>query len=262
MARPLIALLTDFGLHDHYVGSMKGVVLGICPDAALVDLSHDIAAHDIAAGARMLDAAYRDFPVGTIFLVIVDPGVGSTRRALAVDTGTYRLVGPDNGVLSPVFAETPEAHVVELTNPVYARATISRTFEGRDRFAPAAAWLAAGTALSQLGPSVDDAHRLPLSLPVRRAGAIDGDVVHIDRFGNLITNIDETWVAGIPANASIEIGGHRIEGIVATYADVSPGTPCALMGSSRRLEIAVNGASASSALATGRGGTVRVRWTA
>ncbi len=142
--RPLIALLTDFGSADHYAGTMKGVMAGICPDATLIDITHDIPPHDVTAGALELAAAYRFFPVGTIFLAVVDPGVGSARRGLAVDTGDYRFVAPDNGVLTVVSRETPPKKVVELTERRYARPTVSRTFEGRDRFAPAAAWLAKG----------------------------------------------------------------------------------------------------------------------
>src|SRR6185503_17492831 len=151
MSRPVIALLTDFGTRDHYAGTMKGVALGICPDATLVDVSHDLPPHDVVAGALELAAAYRYFPSGTVFLVVVDPGVGSTRRGIATETGDYRFVAPDNGVLSVVFDQAPPKHVVELSDRRYARPTISRTFEGRDRFAPAAAWLAKGINLTALG---------------------------------------------------------------------------------------------------------------
>src|SRR5439155_10151903 len=130
MARPVIALLTDFGLRDHYAGTMKGVALGICPDATLVDISHEIPVHDVVAGALELTASYRYFPAGTVFLVVVDPGVGSARRGIAGETAEYRFVAPDNGVLSVVFDEAPPKRVVELTERRYARATVSRTFEG------------------------------------------------------------------------------------------------------------------------------------
>jgi S-adenosylmethionine hydrolase len=138
MSRPVIALLTDFGNCDHYAGTMKGVALGICPEAALVDISHEVAAGDVLAAALELAAAYRYFPAGAIFLVVVDPGVGSSRRGLAAEAGGYMFVAPDNGVLSVVFDETPPTRVVELSEARYARPTVSRTFEGRDRFAPAA----------------------------------------------------------------------------------------------------------------------------
>jgi len=151
MARPTVALLTDFGTRDHYAGALKGVVLSVCPDATLVDIGHDIPAHDVIAGAFELAACYRYFPAGTIFLVVVDPGVGSSRRGIAADIGDYRFVAPDNGVLSAVFLESPPKKVVELTERKYARPTVSRTFEGRDRFAPAAGFLARGVALVSLG---------------------------------------------------------------------------------------------------------------
>src|SRR3954470_3433941 len=135
MARPVIALLTDFGTRDHYAGTMKGVALGICPDASLVDITHDVAAHAVLGGALELAAAYKYFPSGTIFLVVVDPGVGSTRRGIAVESGDFKFVAPDNGVLTAVLDEHPQRRAVELSDRRYARPTISRTFEGRDRFA-------------------------------------------------------------------------------------------------------------------------------
>ena len=151
--RPVVALLSDFGTRDHYAGAMKAVVLSVCPEVTLIDIGHDIEPHDVLGGALELAACYRFFPLGTVFLVVVDPGVGSSRRGLAADTGDYRFVAPDNGVLTGVFRATPPKRVVELTQRKFARATVSRTFEGRDRFAPAAGWLAKGTALKSLTPS-------------------------------------------------------------------------------------------------------------
>src|SRR6476619_606501 len=165
MARPVIALLTDFGTRDHYAGTMKGVVLGICPDVTLVDISHDVAAHDVLGGALELAAAYRYFPAGTIFLVVVDPGVGSARHGIAVDTGDYKFVAPDNGVLTSALDEHPAKKSVELTERKYARPTVSRTFEGRDRFAPAAGWLAKGIQLAAFGRAITDYHVLDLAKP-------------------------------------------------------------------------------------------------
>src|SRR5215212_7173422 len=162
MTRPVIALLTDFGTRDHYVGAMKGVALGICPDAALVDITHDVPPHDVRTAALELAASYKYFPQGTIFLVVVDPGVGSSRRGIAADTGDYRFVAPDNGVLTAVLQESPAKRVFELTERRYARPTVSKTFEGRDRFAPAAAWLAKGIQLSALGRTVTTYQQLAL----------------------------------------------------------------------------------------------------
>src|SRR3954467_10583168 len=222
MGRPVIAMLTDFGTRDHYAGTMKGVALGICPDATLVDISHDLPAHDVLAGALELAAAYRYFPAGTIFLVVVDPGVGSTRRGVAADAGDYKFVAPDNGVLTAVLDEHPPRKGVELTERKYARASVSRTFEGRDRFAPAAAWLAKGIELSAFGRPVSEIQRLDIPVPDVSSDAVSGIVMRVDRFGNLVTNIDRKIIERLSQGRAIEIdaGGHRIERLVATYAEV------------------------------------------
>src|SRR6476620_8334330 len=163
--RPVIALLSDFGARDHYAGTMKGVMLGICPDVTLVDITHDIAPHDVLEGSLQLAASFKYFPAGTIFLAVVDPGVGSTRRGIAAEAGDYRFVGPDNGVLTAALRESPPKRVVELTERRYARPTVSRTFEGRDRFAPAAAWLGKGIELTALGRPAGAVHRLEIPQP-------------------------------------------------------------------------------------------------
>jgi S-adenosylmethionine hydrolase len=263
MARPVIALLSDFGSRDHYAGAMKGVALGICPDATLVDVTHELPPHDVAAGALELAACYRYFPAGTVFLVVVDPGVGSTRRGIAAEAGEHRFVAPDNGVLTLVFDETPPKKVVELTERRYARPTVSRTFEGRDRFAPAAAWLARGIELSALGRPAGSVHRLELPRPQASGDRIVGEVLRVDRFGNLISNIDRrTFDAFVPVDArgalDILVGTHQIGRIVTTYADAAPGELCALFGSSDHLEIAANGSSAAALLALTRGAPVHI----
>ena len=259
MARPVIALLTDFGTRDHYAGTMKGVVLGLCPDVTLVDISHDIAAHDVLGGALELAAAYRYFPAGTIFLVVVDPGVGSTRRGIAAEAGEFKFVAPDNGVLTAVFDEHAPKRVVELTERKYARPTVSRTFEGRDRFAPAAAWLAKGIDLAAFGRSAGTIQRLEIPRPVQDDGRIDGEVLRVDRFGNLITNVDRrTFEKLAHGPLEIRIGEHQVSRVVSTYADASPGEICALFGSTDHLEIAVSGASAAAALDLQRGAAVHV----
>ncbi len=260
MARPVIALLTDFGLRDHYVGVMKGVVLGICPEASLVDISHDVAPQDILAAALELDASYRFFPAGTIFLVVVDPGVGSSRRAIAVAAGGYRFVGPDNGVLSVALQRLSDTHAVELTNPRYALSAVSRTFEGRDRFAPAAAWLASGVELAQLGVPARNLIRLDVPAAQREPQGAHGTVVRVDRFGNLITNIDAALVAELGA-VTVEVAGRTLAQarVVATYAEAGSEELCALVGSSGHLEIAVNGGNAAAVLGAGRGTAVVLR---
>jgi S-adenosylmethionine hydrolase len=263
VSRPVIALLTDFGVRDHYVGVMKGVILGICSDVTLVDISHDVPPHDVFAGALELAASYHYFPAGTIFLVVIDPGVGSARRGIAADTGDYRFVAPDNGVLSLVEDDHPSERTVELSERRYARATISRTFEGRDRFAPAAAWLANGVDVGVLGPAAGALYRLalPKAAIESESGTVLGQVLRVDRFGNLITNIDRRIFDATGHHGSaleIDVGGHQVHRVVSTYADASSGEICALFGSTEHLEIAANGASAAALLDLGRGAPVRV----
>ena len=260
--RPVIALLSDFGTRDHYVGTMRGVILGICPDANLVDITHDIAPHDVVDGALELAAAYKYFPAGTIFVAVVDPGVGSSRRGIAADCGDYRFVCPDNGLLTMVAREVPPKKVVELTERRYARPTVSRTFEGRDRFAPAAAWLANGIQLPALGRAVSDFQRLDISQASVDDGArlINGAVMRIDRFGNLVTNIDrKTFEKFGREGVQISAGGAVVGRIVATYSEIQSGEVCALFGSTDHLEFAANSGSAADILGLVRGATVEIR---
>ena len=258
--RPVIALLTDFGTADHYAGAMKGVMLGICPDVTLVDISHDIPPHDVLAGALELAAAYKYFPVGTIFVAVVDPGVGSARRGVAADTGDYRFVAPDNGVLTQVLRETPAKKIVELTERRYARPTVSRTFEGRDRFAPAAGWIAKGTQFAALGRQVADIHRLDIPVVDATGDTIRGVILRVDRFGNLVTNIDRKAVErlGQSTAISIDANGHRISRLVATYAELPADGVGALFGSTDHLELAAPSSSAAERLGLARGAGVTI----
>ena len=260
MARPIVALLSDFGTRDHYVGAMRGVILGICPDASLVDISHDVPTHDVLTAGLELAASYRYFPTGTIFLVVVDPGVGSARRGLAADTGDYRFVAPDNGVLTAVFQEAPPKRVVELTERRYARPTVSRTFEGRDRFAPAAAWLGKGIQLSALGRPVTKYVTLDLPLPETTKDRITGQVLRVDHFGNLVSNIERAAFDKLAQSGSIQIavGKHAIGRLVETYADIGDEEVCALFGSTDHLEFAANSTSAVERLGVERGTSVVV----
>jgi S-adenosylmethionine hydrolase len=261
MARPIIALLTDFGTRDHYVGVMKGVALGVCPEAALVDITHDVPPQDVLAGALELAAAYRYFPAGTVFLVVVDPGVGSARRGIAADSGLYRFVAPDNGVLTLVLREASSVRVVELAERAYRRATLSRTFEGRDRFAPAAGWLARGTEITAFGPELGQWIEIGVPLPAVDAKRILGEVLRVDRFGNLVTNLDRTTLERFAEDGAIQVvaGGVRVGTVSGTYADVEAGSVCALVGSTDHLEIAVNGGSAADRLKLKRGDPVELR---
>lgn len=243
--RPLITLLSDFGTADGYVAEMKGVLYSMAPDARVVDLSHDIPPHDIEAARLTVARYWRRFPPGTIHLVIVDPGVGSSRAALAVSSDERYLVGPDNGVLSPALL-VADAAAVTLPVPM----TASRTFHGRDVFAPAAAALAGGAPLSTLGTPHDQpvVRRTPEAVR-REDGAILGEVLAIDRFGNAVTNL-------VGVRSGVIAAGGRPVPVRTTYADVASGAAVALTGSSGLLEIAVRDGDASQVLKLARGATV------
>jgi S-adenosylmethionine hydrolase len=265
VAAPIITLTTDFGARDPWVGIMKGVILGICPEARLVDLSHDIAPQDVLEGALCLWAAAPYFPPGTIHLAVVDPGVGGARRPLAVMAGGRRYVGPDNGLFTFVLESASEGpreewSAVELAAAEYRLAPVSRTFHGRDIFAPAAAWLAAGVPLERFGPVVGDPVRLPVPSVRSRPGEIVGEVIGADRFGNLVTSVRDEDLANLvgPGPLLVEVAGRAVGGPVGAYADVTPGQLGALVGSTGRLEIFVREASAQAALGAGRGAVVRV----
>jgi S-adenosyl-L-methionine hydrolase (adenosine-forming) len=261
---PVIALVTDFGLRDHYVGAMKGSILGLCPDAVLVDIAHELPAHDILAGGFALLASYPDFPAGTVFVAVVDPGVGSDRRGLALEAGGYRFVAPDNGLLGLVLAAEGAGRLHAIENRALFRPRVSATFHARDVFGPVAAHLARGGALAEVGQPVHDPVALPL--PQVRQIAVQGweaSVIHVDRFGNLTTNLGEAALAEMTRQAADGEVVVEVEGAVLslghTYADVPPGQALALIGSSRLLEVAVNQGDASRLLGAGRGAPVRVR---
>ncbi len=256
----IITLTTDFGTADGYVGAMKGVILSLAPSATIVDISHDVAPHDVRHGAWLLAAAAPFFPPGTIHVAVVDPGVGSARRGIAVQTASAVFVGPDNGLFSPFLHE--RVACVALTNPATQRDTVSATFHGRDIFVPVAAHLANGLPLSELGPAVDDPFSLPIPQPERLPdGRLRAEVVHVDRFGNLVTNL-KLEQAGTKA---VELASVRVavgdESLVVrrTYADVAPGTLLALVGSSGHLELAVREGNAAQRLGLGVGAKVAVQ---
>lgn len=254
---PVVALLTDFGLQDHYVGALKGSILAACPEATLVDLTHEVPAHDVAAAALALDAAYTVFPAGTVFVAVVDPGVGSERRPVAVGAGRWLFVGPDNGIFTLVLDAHPQARVHLLANPGLYRLPVSPVFHGRDVFGPAGAHLARGVSLSEVGPRIDDPVRLEMPRPRAVPGGLEGVVIHVDRFGNLVTNLREPDLSAAARGKALAVRlGATPVPLVRTYSDVPPRTPCALVGSSGRLEIAVREGRAD-ALA-GRGAVVVV----
>jgi hypothetical protein len=256
--RPVIALLTDFGLSDHYVGVMKGVIAGICPDALVIDITHDVPPQDIRAAAFELEASWRYFPVGAIFVVVVDRGVGTARRGIAARIGDRYFVGPDNGVFDLVVTAQAGAFAMELQNPKYRRPRVSGTFAGRDRFAPAAAWLATGADLADFGNGVVLGPHLKWPTPVVTDEAVAGEVAHIDRFGNLITNIDRRIWPAILDIAEDQVGDNPPVRLVRTYADAFSGELVALFGSTDRLELAVTSGSAARQLGVRRGAPVHV----
>jgi S-adenosyl-L-methionine hydrolase (adenosine-forming) len=242
----IVTLTTDFGLADGYVGTMKGVILSTAPGAHLVDVSHDIGPQNVRHAAYVLSRAASYFPRGTVHLAVVDPGVGSARRPLLVQTPDACYVGPDNGLFT--FAlDQPSAAVFELTRPEFWRPIVSRTFHGRDIFAPVAAHLANGRLPPDLGEPVADPVRLPELAAIRIApGHLRGHVIHIDRFGNLVTSIPGAWVTD--GEWACLIRDRRIVGIAQTYAAAQPGALIALVSSADTVEVAVRDGSAATLL--------------
>ena len=239
---------------------MKGVILSICPSARLVDLTHEIGPQDVLGACLALEAALPFFPDGTVHLVVVDPGVGSARRPLALRAGGHCLVGPDNGVLTPALRGARWT-AVTLAAPEYRLADVSRTFHGRDVFAPAAAYLAAGVPLERLGPAVTDPVLLPIPESRLEGRALVGEVLDVDRFGNLLTSIDAARLAEVPGDGPpvVEVAGQPVGGLVGAYAEGPADRAAAIVGSTGRLEIFVRSGSARLALGAGRGAPVRVR---
>lgn len=251
---PRLTLLTDFGTADGYAAAMKGVIAAITPNCVVEDASHEIAPGDVESAAWALWRYWRLYPPGTVHVVVVDPGVGSERRALAVLADDRILVAPDNGVLTRVLSEAEAWAAVSIQEPRFMRERVSRTFHGRDVFAPAAAHLAAGVPLAALGPAVTDPVRLRIPEFRITPDAVVGDVVHVDRFGNLVTNIPEDWVSA----GRVVVAGRDLGRAGRTYADVAPGAPLALVGSAGLLEISVRDGSAADRLGAGRGTEVRI----
>ena len=258
----IVTLTTDFGLQDAYVGAMKGVILGIAPGATLVDLSHQVAPQDVAAGAVVLDSAYRCFPAGTVHVAVVDSGVGSARRGILVETPSYRFLGPDNGLFSPIYASEQVERIVEIQNRDLALPEVSATFHGRDIFAPAAAHLCRGAPIDAFGPPVSDPVRLDLWTVAVEARGVRGHIVHVDRFGNGITNLSRSQIEAAAGERLFRVETEKrvFDRVCRTYADVPEGEALVLYGSQDTLEISVNGGSAAGALGIGRGNGVRVVW--
>jgi S-adenosylmethionine hydrolase len=256
MTRGPITLLTDFATADGYVAAMKGVIASIAPDVRVDDVAHDIAPGDVMGAALALKRYWRLYPQGSIHVVVVDPGVGSERRGIAIEADARFCVGPDNGVFTHVLRDAVRAQVVSLESREFFRETVAATFHGRDMFAPVAAHLASNVSLSGLGPIVGDPVRLDWPEPRRASdGSVEGVVVHVDRFGNLITNIPADWCA---RGGSVAVNGRDIGAVRRTYADVARGEALALIGSLELLEISVRDGSAAAILGAGRDARVRV----
>ena len=256
--RPVLALLTDFGTRDHYAGVLKGVIAGICPDATVIDITHEIAPQDVRAAAFTLAAAWRYFPDRTVFVVVVDPGVGTDRPAVAVRLGSVVFVGPDNGVFDLVVAEGRPLEARALTARHLMRPTVSATFEGRARFAPVAARLASGTPFEDVGPLVAMATRLAWPEPREEGRSVVGRVLAVDRFGNLITSFTRARWEPVVVGAAIRVGDAGPIPLVRTYGEAAPGALVALFGSTDYLELAVVGGSAAETLGAGVGTDVHV----
>jgi S-adenosylmethionine hydrolase len=256
-AMPLLTLLTDFGLTDYYVAAVKGTVLRLAPGTVLVDISHDVPSGDVETAGFLLAAAFPSFPAGTVHLAVVDPGVGSERRILAART-TARgwLLAPDNGLLTPLLDRAEEIRSVERAEVFLP--SPGQTFHGRDRFAPAAAWLLRGEPFAELGPVVDDPVRLPVEPPRRGPDHLVGRVAHVDRYGNLVTDIPVSWLPAGPCR--VEIGTRTADRRATCYAEIPPGEPAWLSGSLGTIELSLNGESLARRWGVARGTAVRIVW--
>lgn len=248
-----ITLLTDFGTRDGYVAAMRGVIHSIAPLALVDDASHDIEPGDVAAAAYTLARYARWYPPGSIHIVVVDPGVGTARRPLAAMIDGYAYIAPDNGVLTRVLAHARETHIVEIVERVSLSGDVSATFHGRDTFAPAAARLASGWTLDRLGPAVNDPVLLHIPEPTRDGNTVSGEVVYVDRFGNLITNVPQEWLI---EDAHVRLERTAVGPLRRTYGDAAPGEALALIGSDGWLEIAVRDGSAAGKFNARRGAAV------
>jgi len=260
-SRQVISLTTDFGLADHFVGVMKGVILSINPQVELIDVSHEISSYDVLDGAFTLAASYRYFPAGTIHVVVVDPGVGSVRRPILVCTGIATFVAPDNGVLSAVYEREERVEVRHITREHYFLQPVSNTFHGRDVFAPVAAWLSRGVVPANFGDPIADYVKVPLPKPQRvDERRLRGTVLKIDKFGNVITSVSPEHVPELfKADSTpfkIVVNGREVSRLCASYASGRPMELFAIVGSSGFIEIGVNQASAAQVLQVERGAEV------
>ncbi|MGA2509717.1 MAG: SAM-dependent chlorinase/fluorinase [Candidatus Acidiferrales bacterium] len=261
MARPIITLTTDYGTNDHLVGVMKGVILSINPEVQIVDITHGVLAHDILDGALTIGQAYKYFPPKTIHVVVVDPGVGTQRRPVLVAADQHYMIAPDNGVLSSVYDQSEALYVWNIISEHYFRQPVSRTFHGRDIFAPVAAWLSKSWQTSAFGEAITDFVRFAIPKPKATGNTVKGIVLRVDHFGNAVTNVT---AADVPALATadgkftIRAGNAVVSKVVPTFAEGANGEAVGIIGSSGYLEISVNKASAARTLGIARGAEVTV----
>jgi hypothetical protein len=259
MPKPILTLTTDFGLSDHYVGAMKGVILGICPQAQIVDITHEIGAYDITEGAYTIAQAYRSFPKKTVHVVVVDPGVGTARRPILMEAAGQYFIAPDNGVLSMIYAR--EKHKIRLiANDKYYRKPVSQTFHGRDIFSPVGAHIAAGVLPSRMGKAIQDYLRPAFQTPVRTGKRTwNGQALKVDRFGNIITNYRAEEFPDLAARSfAFGVGPQQVSVLARNYAESSPGELFAIVGSSGYYEISLSQASAAKATGCASGSPVEL----
>ena len=256
VANPIITLTTDYGTNDHLVGTMKGVILKINPDVTIVDISHNVTAYDLLDGALTIGSAYSYFPPKTVHVVVVDPGVGTERRPLLVSAQSQYFIAPDNGVLSVIFEREDNAVVRHANVSHYYLSPLSKTFHGRDVFAPVAAWLTKGWQTASMGDEISDYKKFSMPKPKAADGGLRGVVLRVDAFGNLITNFRAEHLAANAqenGNFQMQVGTHTVSKLVDTFARGAAGEAIAYIGSSGYIEIGVNKGSAARTLSLGRG---------
>ncbi len=259
----VVTLLTDFGDQDYFVASMKGVILGINPQARIVDLSHQVPPQQIEAAAYLLKAAYRYFPDGTVHVAVVDPGVGTSRRPLLVSTSRYHFVAPDNGLLSYIYQEELSVEVRQIENKQYRLESEGTTFDGRDVFAPSAAWLTRGQPPGSYGRLVQDYVRLPIEEPAVRGNVLRGRIAYVDHFGNLISDVSAYHVRELQGvtrrlDVTVRLGDVTVGGLLRSYADGKEGLPGALINSNGQLEVFLREGNAAERLTCGIGDPIEL----
>ena len=256
----IITLMTDFGTSDHYVGVMKGVILNINPQVEIVDITHAIPPQDILGAAFLIDSTYRYFPSGTIHVVVVDPGVGSERRAIVCQTETAYFVCPDNGLSTHILHNEKHAHAVAVENSAYFLPQVSNTFHGRDIFAPVAAHLSRGVPISELGNPVTQPVQLALPKPQVTGEMVIGHIIWVDSFGNLVTDISREILESLEGQNGVVIhaGSAKIDHFNRSYAESEIGEVLAIIGSFNRLEISINQGNAAQVLGLKRGNTITI----